>query len=263
MGFRHVSHTALKVGLVLITLNQKSGWKERLPEGLARLTERLLLAANVFGYGRHAIAMAKHSWAVRLSESSEKRVPGVFEGIGRRKLFMESHVLAAIEGGAVQVLVLGAGFVAGGEYIRRRWGDRPEVATAFLPSVFSGAGLVVLFGSVLAALHLYQLISPTVALIGLVAVAGLGIGLGWYSGPLLAALGILGAFATPFVVGGESDAPELFYGYFGLVAVVGLAIDAGRRRPRPVGSPDSASVPARPECRHGPAAACRHPPGLA
>ena len=110
MAFRHVSHTALKVGLVLITLNQKSGWKERLPDGLAELTERLLLAANVFGYGRHAIALAKQSWAVRLSERSEKRIPGVFEGIGRRKLFMESHVLAAIKGGANQVLVLGAGF---------------------------------------------------------------------------------------------------------------------------------------------------------
>jgi hypothetical protein len=109
-GFRHVSHTALKVGLVLITLNQKSGWKERLPDGLALLTERLLLAAKVFGYGRHAIALAKHSCAVRLSESSAKRIPGVFEGIGRRKLFMESHVLAAIEAGAAQALVLGAGF---------------------------------------------------------------------------------------------------------------------------------------------------------
>ena len=126
-------------------------------------------------------------------------------------------------------LLLGTGFVVGGEYIRRRWGDRPEAATAFLPSVFSGAGLVVLFGSVLAALHLYQLFSPTLALIGLVAVSALGTGLGWYTGPLLAALGILGAFAAPFVVGGESDAPEMFYGYFGLVAVVGLAIDAGRR----------------------------------
>ena len=126
-------------------------------------------------------------------------------------------------------LLLGTGFVAGGEYIRRKWGDRSDVATAFLPSVFSGAGLVVLFGSVLAALHLYHLISPTLALIGLVAVSALGTGLGWYSGPLLAALGMIGAFAAPFVVGGESDAPELFYGYFGLVAAVGLAIDAGRR----------------------------------
>lgn len=110
MRFNHVSQTALKVGLVLITLNQKSGWKERLPEGLAHLTERLLLAANVFGYGRHAISLAKQSWAVRLSERSERRLPGVFEGIGWRKLFMERRVLDAIEGGAAQVLILGAGF---------------------------------------------------------------------------------------------------------------------------------------------------------
>lgn len=126
-------------------------------------------------------------------------------------------------------LVLGGAFVAGGEYFRRRWGDRPDVATAYLPSVFSGAGIVVLFGAVLAALHLYQLVPPGLAFAGLVAVALLAIGLGWYSGPLLAALGILGAFAAPFLVGGGSDRPELFYGYFGLVALAGLAIDAGRR----------------------------------
>ncbi len=57
----------------------------------------------------------------------------------------------------------------------------------------------------------------------------LAIGLGWYSGPLLAALGIAGAYGAPFLVGGDSDVPQLFYGYFTLVAVAGLAIDAARR----------------------------------
>ena len=129
----------------------------------------------------------------------------------------------------IAALAFGLALVGAGEYIRRRWGDQGEVASANLPSVFSGAGIVILFGAVLAALHLYQLVSPTMALIGLVAVAAAAIGLGWFSGPLLAAIGITGAFVAPFVVGGESDAPELFYLYFGLVAAVGLAIDAGRR----------------------------------
>ena len=105
-----VSNTALKVGLVLITLNEKPGWRERLPEGLVDLTERLLLAADVLGYGRTAIALSKRPWVVRLSERSERRMPGIFEAIGRRKLFMEQQVRLAIEDGATQVLVLGAGF---------------------------------------------------------------------------------------------------------------------------------------------------------
>lgn len=126
-------------------------------------------------------------------------------------------------------LAFGAGLVVVGEYIRRRWGDREDATTAYLPSVFSGAGIVTLFGAVLAALHLYGLIGAGTGFAGLAAVAALAIGLGWYSGPLLAALGVAGAYGAPFLVGGESPHPELFYGYFALVFVVGLAIDAGRR----------------------------------
>ncbi|SMH52717.1 Uncharacterized membrane protein [Maritimibacter sp. HL-12] len=129
----------------------------------------------------------------------------------------------------VAALVFGAGLVVAGEYIRRRWGDEGAASTAYLPSVFSGAGIVTLFLALLAALHLYALIGPGLALAGLVAVAALAIVLGWYSGPLLAAVGLTGAFAAPFVVGGESDIPQVFYGYLALIALTGLAIDAVRR----------------------------------
>ncbi len=124
-------------------------------------------------------------------------------------------------------LAFGVVLVVAGEILRRRWGDRG--ATRFLPSVFSGAGIIVLFGAVLAALHLYALISPGAALAGLIAVAALAVALGWYSGPLLAGLGVVGANAAPFVVGGSSDTPEALFAYFLVVAVMGLAIDAGKR----------------------------------
>lgn len=126
-------------------------------------------------------------------------------------------------------LAFGVALITGGEYIRRRWGDRDDDTTAFLPSVFSGAGLVVLFGVVLAALNLYQLISPPMALVGLIVVSVVATVLGWFTGPLMAALGLIGSFVAPFVVGGSSDAPELFFGYFAIVALVGLAVDAARR----------------------------------
>jgi uncharacterized membrane protein len=126
-------------------------------------------------------------------------------------------------------LGFGALLVVAGEFIRRRWGDGAEAATAYLPSVFSSAGIVTLFAAILAALHFYTLITPVVALIGLVMVAALAVVLGWFSGPLLAAVGITGAVAAPFLVGGESSTPEMFYGYFGLIALVGMMIDAVRR----------------------------------
>lgn len=106
----HVSQTALKVGLIMIALNEKVEWKTRLPQNLAALTERLILAAGVFGYGPRMINLNKKPWSIRLYEYSETKTPGTFEGVGERKIFMDEQVLAAIEAGAKQVLVVGAGF---------------------------------------------------------------------------------------------------------------------------------------------------------
>ncbi len=105
-----ISQTALKVGFIMIALNEKVEWKTRLPQGLAELTERLILAAGVFGYGRRMINLTRKPWSIRLYEYSETRAPGTFEGVGKRKIFMNEQVFAAIEAGAKQVLVLGAGF---------------------------------------------------------------------------------------------------------------------------------------------------------
>ncbi|GGO55000.1 Uncharacterized membrane protein [Roseovarius pacificus] len=129
----------------------------------------------------------------------------------------------------IGALTLGAALIAGGEVIRRRHGDDTDTPTGFLPSTLSAAGLVSLFAGILAARGLYGLIGPTPALAGLVAVAALAIVLGWFHGPLLAAGGIIGATAAPFLVGGSSDAPWLFYYYFALIAAAGLAVDTVKR----------------------------------
>ncbi len=105
-----VSQTALKVGFIMIALNEKVEWKTRLPQRLAELTERLILAAGVFGYGRRMINLTRKPWSLRLYEYSETRTPGTFKGVGERKIFMDEQVLTVIEAGAKQVLVLGAGF---------------------------------------------------------------------------------------------------------------------------------------------------------
>ncbi|WP_424942310.1 DUF2339 domain-containing protein [Aliiroseovarius crassostreae] len=125
-------------------------------------------------------------------------------------------------------LGFGAALVGAGEYLRKRWGDGEDSPVAFLPSVFSGAGIVTLFGAVLSARHLYDLIGPTTCFAGLLAVAGGAILLGWLTGPLLSVLGIVGAFITPFLLGGNSDATPVV-GYLGIVTLVGLSIDTYRR----------------------------------
>ncbi|MFY2822831.1 DUF2339 domain-containing protein [Ruegeria sp. MALMAid1280] len=126
-------------------------------------------------------------------------------------------------------LLFGAALIVAGEVIRRRFGDDETSATAYLPSVFSGAGLVTLFGGILAARQLYDLIGPEAALAAMVVVALLGLVLGWFHGPLLAAVGLIGAFSAPFVVGGTSEDPGWLYAYFFVIAVLGLGIDTVRR----------------------------------
>ncbi len=126
-------------------------------------------------------------------------------------------------------LIFGAALICAGEFVRRRYGDDENSATAYLPSVFSGAGLVTLFGGVLAARQLYGLIGPETALIGLTLIALTGLVLGWFHGPLLAAVGLIGAFSAPFLVGGASDDPSWLYGYFFVISVLGLGIDTVRR----------------------------------
>jgi uncharacterized membrane protein len=123
----------------------------------------------------------------------------------------------------------GAALIAAGEYIRRRYGDSEESSTAYLPSTFSGAGIVTLFGAVLAARMLYGFIGPEVALLGMALVGAIALVLGWFYGPLLAAVGVIGAMLAPFIIGGATDDPSFLLIYFGVTAIVGLAIDTIRR----------------------------------
>lgn len=129
----------------------------------------------------------------------------------------------------IGALALGAALIVVGDLLRRRYGDEDSGAMTFLPGALSGAGLVSLFAGVLAARVMYGLIGPGTALGGLVAVSILAVILGWFYGPLLAAVGILGATCAPFLVGGQSDTPELYFYYYALITLAGLAVDSVKR----------------------------------
>ena len=129
----------------------------------------------------------------------------------------------------VLALAFGAALIGAGEWVRRRSGDGEDSDTAYIPSIFSGAGIVSIFAATVAARQLYGLIGGEVALAGHVATAALAIVLGWFNGPLLVALGLLGAAVAPFAIGSTAAPGTLTYGYFGLIAVTGLGVDAVRR----------------------------------
>ena len=105
-----VSRTALNVAATMVTLGAKPGWEERLPAGLPELSEALLLVSGQFPFTVRALRWSRRRWAVRLADLGESLQPGSFEGLGRRKIFMNDQVLTALADGATQVLVLGAGF---------------------------------------------------------------------------------------------------------------------------------------------------------
>jgi uncharacterized membrane protein len=165
----------------------------------------------------------KDNWVYAISALS-LALAGVFfvqYGMEKGLLPPEVRVLAA--------MLFGAGLIGAGEWLRRRHGDTEADVTAYLPSVFSGAGLVSIFAAVLAARQLYGLIGPEVAFAAHLATAALAVVLGWFYGPLLVAVGLLGAAASPFIVAGDAEAGPWLYAYFTLIAATGLAIDAVRR----------------------------------
>lgn len=126
-------------------------------------------------------------------------------------------------------MIFGCILIFAGEVIRRRYGDVGDTHAAYLPSVFSSAGIITLFGSVLAARLLYDFINLEVAFFGMSAVGILALVLGWFYGPLLAAIGIIGAMISPFIIGGSSDDPSALLIYFAIIVTVGLAIDTVHR----------------------------------
>lgn len=123
--------------------------------------------------------------------------------------------------------LFGGALIAGGEAIRRRLGA--DGAAAFLPEVFSGAGVVSLFASVVAARLMYGLVGAELAFAMLLAVAAGAVLLGWRNGPMLVAVGLVGAALAPFLAGGQGAAVPWLYGHYALVAALGLAVDAFRR----------------------------------
>lgn len=167
-----------------------------------------------------AVAWLLENWFYAVSALS-LALAGIFAAQYAAERGMLSPQMRLALAAAFGMLLIGAG-----EVIRRRWGDEPESATAYLPSVFSGAGLVTLYGTVLTGQMLYALITPEMTLALLVLVAAAAIAMGWFYGPLLAVVGLSGATAAPFLAGGEPGAAWLIQGYFGLVMLAGLSVNA-------------------------------------
>lgn len=126
-------------------------------------------------------------------------------------------------------LLFGLALIGAAEWIRRRYGDAGDTATAHIPSLLAAAGIVSVFAALLSARFLYDLIGPGVTFAALVATALGALVLGWRMGPLLAAMGLVGAALSPFLTGGGAEAPDWLVAHYAMVAALGLGIDTLRR----------------------------------
>ena len=79
-----------------------------LPPGLTDATAKLLVESGAVGRG--AVRFSGSQMAVGIYLAFDWMLPGQFEAFGHRKAFFEGQVRDAIDAGAKQVLVLGAGY---------------------------------------------------------------------------------------------------------------------------------------------------------
>jgi uncharacterized membrane protein len=122
---------------------------------------------------------------------------------------------------------LGAALLAAAEWLRRRPADHAitlRFGTDQAPAGLAAGGIGVLFGAAYGAGAFYGLLPPllTFPLLGLTATFGMLISLRF--GPLVAAVGIVGAFITPALV--HTEAPSLpgLFAYLLAVTACALAV---------------------------------------
>lgn len=105
--------------------------------------------------------------------------------------------------------ILSALLLASGEWLRRsdRHFNLPVYRNADGPGILTAAGAIGAFGVIYASHALYGFIGPATAFIGLTVMALLTLLLSAIHGPKLAAIGVLGSYATPLLVDSQTPNP--------------------------------------------------------
>ncbi len=126
---------------------------------------------------------------------------------------------------AVRVMlasVFGIGLAGAAEWLRRR--EPADAASSYVPQALAAAGAATVFASIYAAHQLYGLLPSGIAFALLAVTAGAAVALSLRHGPLVAALGLVGAYVVPLLV--ESDAPHAapLFSYLAIVTAASLAL---------------------------------------
>jgi len=121
----------------------------------------------------------------------------------------------------VMGVLFGVALLGVGEFLRKNY--------ALLSQGCSAAGIADLFACFLAAANLYHLIPPLVAF-GLMALtAATAVALSLRQGPLVAVVGLIGGFFTPYWIQTGEPRPGPLFGYLLLLQIGLLAVTRSRR----------------------------------
>ena len=159
----------------------------------------------------------KANWIVWLAALS-LAFGGVFIvqfGIERGMLGPRARVALAI--------AFGLALIAGAEFLRKK--SKDQTVMLFSPvTALAAGGIASLFGAVVSAHVMYDLTSPMVGFISMAVVAWGAMALAMIYGPVLAVIGILGAYFSPVLVSSGQGA-EMMYLYYLLVLAASLFVE--------------------------------------
>jgi uncharacterized membrane protein len=116
-------------------------------------------------------------------------------------------------------LGVGGALVGAGEWLRRK---RGEAVQDYVPAALSAAGLTIGFGVSYAAYALYNIFAPAVVFPLLAAISLGAMWLATRQGPLIAALGLIGATFTPLLVPSDNPSTSGFFAYLLVILVASL-----------------------------------------
>ncbi len=121
--------------------------------------------------------------------------------------------------------VLGLGMLGVGEWFRRQPEQGKSLTSwTYLPLSVSTAGLTVIYGALYAGFTYFDLYPAFVAMLLLAVTALLGMAYSLMLGPVMAAIGMLGAYMVPILVSSKTASTELLFMYLFAVLVGSMLI---------------------------------------
>ena len=178
--------------------------------------------------GAATAAAPGNRWEQVLAENWLVRLGGLTLALGGAflvKLSIDYGLLTP----AVRVILgvlLGVGLAAGADRIARRESASGSERTApsYVPPALAAAGATTVFASLYAAYQLYHLLPALLAFPLLAATAAAAVVMSLRHGPLVAALGLVGAYLVPLLVGSETPQALPLFGYLAFVTAAALAV---------------------------------------